>query len=195
MTRASELYILPLFLLNSLATAAYSSVESRRSFWVWRDNPRLNFAEPDQEDILNASQLDEAYESAVQVRLQTQDKYPNVNERRIYGLERLRRLAVLAMKLSATADHLDWVDVWSEWYTQYEPLSANDKRTAADRLFAYTVERHTGILINTFDATLFELDFDAEYRMTDEYKDAQYHGTCRMSKGETPQTPVNVRMP
>lgn len=126
---------------------------------------------------MNTSKLRELY----------QNDYPNVNEYCITPLERLHRLAILAIKPLATADMLDWAAVWRSWWRRQVGVPCFEYRGAADELLAYTLDRRAQALKETFHIHLFESAFDADYRDSTPFKVAlsqnlETYGrlTCRL---------------
>lgn len=102
-----------------------------------------------------------------------QNYSPNVNEPDISPLQRLYRLAVLALKPDATPFQLEWANKWSTSFdTQYSKFP-QDTRNITDIFLEYTTQRINGIIKDTQILQLLEFELDMQYRQSEEYLRAQ----------------------
>lgn len=102
------------------------------------------------------------------------DEYPYINHSVLTPLDRLYRLAVLAVKPSVTWEQLLLVDKWHTWYLKLSPPLPYDTRTLAQRLLVYATNRRSSVIEGTPEIRAFEEEFDSEYRQSDDYTGAQF---------------------
>lgn len=110
----------------------------------------------DEEKICSKHHGVELANQATLVKSLTRNVHPDIYETGISVLEMLHRLAICAIKPDAPDHIVAWMNLWQQWWETDHPKLEYDSRSAADRFYAYIMERQLGFIETTIETVNIE---------------------------------------